>query len=167
MTEAGLKEVETYCYLGPDILGGGIVDIAVQVGEMGDDPTHQGGVGRIPPQGCPQAYGVATSESEGSLVGIPPSGGRDGGGGTKGGGDLHLPPPEKILTFHCNQAHYGPVSGGEAETRATDIQAVVGTLQVGCGGDADSGSGGRTYGGGGGYGRGGDGDRLSRWEDTV
>ena len=36
--------------LGPDILGGGTVGIVVWVRDVCDDPTHQEGVGRIPPQ---------------------------------------------------------------------------------------------------------------------
>ena len=93
---------------------------------------------------------------------IPPIGVCNVGGGTAGGGDLHLPPLEYSCKVHCNQAHYGPMSGGGAETGATGIQAVVGTGRSGCGGDADGGSEGGTDGGGGGDGRGGDGDRLSR-----
>ena len=60
---------------------------------------------------------------------IPPAGGHDGGSGTAGGGYLHLPPPEYGHTVHCNQSHYGPISGGGADTRAKDIQAVVGIYE--------------------------------------
>ena len=56
---------------------------------------------------------------------INPAGGRDGGSGTTGGGYLRLPPPDHGRTVHCDQAHYGPVSGGGAETGAKDIQVVV------------------------------------------
>ena len=44
---------------------------------MGDDPPYREGVGRIPPQGVPQADGEATSVREGRRVGIPPSGGHN------------------------------------------------------------------------------------------
>ena len=57
-------------------------------------------------------------------------------------------------------------SGG-ADTRAKSVQAVVVTVQSGCGGDAYGGLIGRTDGWGGGDGRDGDGDRLSQWEDNV
>ena len=79
---------------------------------------------------------------------ILPAGGRDGGIRTAEGGDLRILPPEHGHTVHCNQSHYGPVSGGRAETGAKDIQAVVGTGQDGCGRDADGGSGGGMGGGG-------------------
>ena len=45
-----------------------------------------------------------------------PTGGGDGIDGNKGGGDLCIPPPEHGRTVHCNQAHYGSVSGGGAGT---------------------------------------------------
>ena len=35
----------------------------------------------------------ATLAREGSSVGIPPAGGRDGGGGAQGGGNLRTQPP--------------------------------------------------------------------------
>ena len=47
--------------LGPDILGGGPVGNYLRVIDVGHDPTHWEGVGRIPPQGGPQADGEATS----------------------------------------------------------------------------------------------------------
>ena len=59
---------------------------------------------------------------------IPPARIRDGKSGTAGDGDLHLPSPEHGHTVHYNQGHYGPVSGGETETRAKDIQAIVGSV---------------------------------------
>ena len=86
-------------------------------------------------------------------MGISPDGGRDGRGGTTGGGDLHILPPEHSCTVYCDQDHYGPVSGGGAEARVKGDQAVVGAGLIGCGGDADGGLGGRTDGGGGGDGR--------------
>ena len=84
---------------------------------------------------------------------IPPVGGSDGGGGNVGGGDLRLLPPENSHTVYCDQAQYKPVYCGGAETGATGIQAVVGTEQVVCGGDADGVSGGGTDLGGGGDGQ--------------
>ena len=67
---------------------------------------------------------------EGRRVGIPPTGGCDGKGITAGGGDLRLPPPEHGCKVYCNQAHYGPVSGGGVETGAKGVQAVVVTGRV-------------------------------------
>ena len=40
--------------LGPDLLGGGPVGNAVQVGDLGDEPTHWECVCHIPPQGGSQ-----------------------------------------------------------------------------------------------------------------
>ena len=59
------------------------------------------------------------------------------------------------------------MSGGGAETGATFIQEVVGTVRGECVGDANSGLGGGTGRGRRGYGWGGDRDRLIQWEDTV
>ena len=54
--------------------------------------------------------------------------------------------------------------GGGEETAAKGVQAVVGAVQGGCGGDADDGRGGETdRGGGGGDRRDGDGYILSWW----
>ena len=98
---------------------------------------------------------------------IPPSVGHDGRGGTVGGGDLRLPPPEHSHTVYCDQDHYGPVSGGGAENGVVGLQAVVGAGRNVCGGDSDGVSGGRTDGGGEGDVWDGDGKRLSRWEDYL
>ena len=111
--------------------------MVVQVGDVGDDTTHRKGVGRVPPQCGPQADWEATSAREGRHVDLPLSGGSNGGGGTTGGGDLHLPPLEQTCTVHCNQSHYGPETGGGADTRATGIQALVGIGRGGCGENAD------------------------------
>ena len=115
---------------------------------MGDNPTHWEGVGRIPPQGGLQTDGELNLVREGRRVEITPAGGRDGGVGTEGGGYLRLPPPEKTRTVHCDQAHYGPVSSGGAETGATGLQEVVIEGCGGCEGDADGILGGGTDGGG-------------------
>ena len=65
---------------------------------------------------------------------IPSSGGNDGVGGPAGGGDLNISPLKHSCTVYCDQAHYGPVSGGGAEIGAAGLQAVVGAVQGGCGG---------------------------------
>ena len=115
---------------------------------MGHDPTHREGVGRIPPQGGPQADMEDTLDREGRRVDIPPAGRCDGGGGPAGGGDLCLLPPEHSRTVYCDQAYYVPVSGGGAETRAMGIQEVVVAGMGGCEGDTYGGSGGGKDGGG-------------------
>ena len=58
---------------------------------------------------------------KGRNVGIPPTEGRDGGGGTAGGGDLRLPPLEHSPNVYCDQAHYGPVSGYGADVGAKGV----------------------------------------------
>ena len=73
------------------MLGVGPVGNVVRVGDLGDNPLHWEGVGRIPPQGGPQADRVETLAKEVSRMGIPPSEGCDGGGGTAEGGDLRIP----------------------------------------------------------------------------
>ena len=67
-----------------------------------------------------------------------------------GGGDLSLPPQENSRKVNCNQAHYGPVSGGGAEAGVKGCQSVLGALRLGHGGGVDGGSGGRIDRGGGG-----------------
>ena len=153
--------------LGPDLLGVGPVGHDLWFRDMGDDPPHWNIFGRVQPQGGPQPDRGETSVREEQRTGIPPSGGRNDGGCTAGGRDLHILPPEHSHTVYCDQAHYGPVSGGGAEARVKGSQAVVVSGRVGCGGYADSGSGGGMGGGGIGDGWYGDVDRLSRWEDHV
>ena len=72
-------------------------------------------------------------------MGIYPSEGRGGGGGISGGGNLCLLPPEHSSTIYCNQAHYGPVSGGGAEAGVKGDQTVVVAGRTVCGGDVDGG----------------------------
>ena len=90
-------------------------------------------------------------------MGSSPTGGHNGGGGIVGGRDLHLPPPEHSHIVYCDQAHYGPMSGGGAEDGVKYDQVVMVTGQNRFGGDADRSLGGRTDVGGGGNGRDGDG----------
>ena len=72
----------------------------------------------------------ATSDRDGRSVDISFAGARDEGSRTAGGGDLRLLPPEHGCTLNHDQYHYGPVSGGGAETGAKDIQSVLGTGRV-------------------------------------
>ena len=132
-----------------DILGGGTVSYVVQFGEVDDDPLHWGGIGWIPSQVGPQADGEANLVKEVLRVGIPPSGGCYGGGGTSRSEDLCLLSLEHSRAVYCDQAHYGPVSSSGLETRSKVVQEVVGTGQVVCVGDSDSGLGGGTDGVGG------------------
>ena len=76
--------------------------------------------------------------------------GSDGGVDIIGGGDLHLPPPEHRHKVHFGQAHYGPVYGGREAYGVTCGQALVGTVRLGIGRDADGVSVGVTDRGGGG-----------------
>ena len=93
-TDKGAEERGCGCPdLGTYILGGVPVGNVLHVRDMGDDPTHQEGVERIPPQGGLQADREATLERELWRVDIPPAVGRNVGGSTAGGGDLHLPLP--------------------------------------------------------------------------
>ena len=89
---------------------------------MGDDTVNWEGVGRISPQGEPQADGTATLEGGRQEVGVSPSDGRYGGVVVTGGGYLCLLHPEYSRTVHYNQDHYGPVSGGGEVSGVTDVQ---------------------------------------------
>ena len=63
---------------------------------------------------------------------IPPTEGRNGGGGTAGGGYLCLPLLEHSHIVYCKQARYGPLYVCRAENRDTGLQEVVGSGQGGC-----------------------------------
>ena len=101
--------------LGTYLLGNGSVGHAVRVRNVGHYTPHWECLGNIPPQGGPQAYREATSERKVRHIGIPPARGHNGGCGITGGGYLRLPSLEHSHIVYCNQAHYGPVSGGGAE----------------------------------------------------
>ena len=113
-----------------DLRGGSSGGYALRVVDLGNDTADWKGVGRIPQQGFLQADRKTSSESTGWWMGVSNSGGIHGGGGTKGGGDLHLPPLEHSRTFHCDQAHYGRMSGGGAEAGVKGGQAVVGAARL-------------------------------------
>ena len=79
-------------------------------------------------------------------MGVPPSDRDNGRGGSAGGGELHCPKPEQSCTVHCNQDHYGPVSGVKATPRDNGVKAVVIAGVYEPGREVDSGSGERTGG---------------------
>ena len=68
-------------------------------------------------------------------MGISPSGKSDCGERVTGGGDLRLLPQEYSRTFHCVQAHCGPVSIGGEASGVTIVQAMVEAGSLGIGGD--------------------------------
>ena len=105
-----------------DFCGIGSGGHAIWVGDVGHDTEHWEGLGRIPLQSGPQYDREKTSESTGRWMGVYPSGGSDGGGGIAGGGYLRIPSPEHSRKVHCNQAHYGPVSGGGTEYGVNGVQ---------------------------------------------
>ena len=135
-----------------NLRGSGPGGPAVWVGDMGDENLHWDGVGRIPPQGGPQADGTETSEGEGCEVVVSSTDRSNVGGGVTGGGDPRLPPTEHSHTVHRDQTHYGNVSGGREASWVTGVQSVVGSGRFGLGGDADGVLGGGTGGEGGGDG---------------
>ena len=79
--------------IGKYLIGGGAIVHYVRVRDMGPGAANEEGVGRIPPQGGPQADGVTTAEGKGLRLGLLPAGRFDGGGGFAGGGYLRLPTP--------------------------------------------------------------------------
>ena len=92
----GCPDIGTY------LLGSGAIGLDVRVRDMGTDTVHEEGVGRIPPQGGPQADGAETAEGAGRRRDLLPDGGCDGGDGFSGGGDLCLPPPEHSSSIYCD-----------------------------------------------------------------
>ena len=69
---------------------------------MDPDAAHELGVGQIPPQGGPQADGMATAKGLVRRLGLPTSGVCDGGSGVAGDGDLNIRPPEHSSAIYCN-----------------------------------------------------------------
>ena len=69
---------------------------------MGPDAAYEEGIGRIPPQGGPQADGAAAMEEVGQRLGLTPYGGCDGVGRVAGVGDLRLSSPEHSSAIYCN-----------------------------------------------------------------
>ena len=45
-------------------------------------------------------------------------------------GDIRRLPPEHSGTDHCNQTHYGSVSGGKASPLVAGVPAVVGEVEL-------------------------------------
>ena len=111
---------------------------------MRNETTHWECFEKIPPQGGPQDNRNTTSARTGWWVGVSLARERDSRGGIIGGGDLCLPSPEYSCTVHCDQAHYGSVSGGGAEDRFKGGQTVMGSGRLGLGGDVEGVSGGGT-----------------------
>ena len=63
VADMGLDQGGGLCLgLGTDILRGGAVGPAIQIQDMGDEATHQEGIGQISPQGEPQDDVEATYE---------------------------------------------------------------------------------------------------------
>ena len=153
-----------YPDLGIDLFGGGPVGHAVLVRYMVHDPLHWEGVGWIPPHWERQTEKESTLAGKVICLDLPPSGGRNAGGGNAGGGDLRLPTKEHSCTVYCDEAHYGPVSGGRSDNGFKGDQGVAEAGYIVCGGDVEGGLVGGIDGGEGGDGRYGDGYRLSWWK---
>ena len=69
---------------------------------MGPDAAYEEGVGRIPPQGGPQADGTEAAEGTGHRLGLTLYGGCDVGGRIIGVGDLSISSPEHSSAIYCN-----------------------------------------------------------------
>ena len=80
--------------LGKNLPGSGPGGPAVWVGDVGDDTTHWGGVGRITQQVGTQADETTTLEGGRREVGVSPTVRSYGRGGVTGVGELRLLPPE-------------------------------------------------------------------------
>ena len=100
-----------YLDLGENLSGGGSGGPDLRVGDVGDDTIYWENFGQISPQGGPQDDRKTTSERTGWWMVLSTDIGSDGGGRITGGLDLRLLLPEHSRTVHCDQVHYGPVSG--------------------------------------------------------
>ena len=112
---------------------------------------HQEDAGRLSPPGDIATDGVAANIEGGWEMGLPTSGYGNGRCGLLGGGDECRLPPEHSCTCHCNQTHYGSVSGGGAAPWEAGTPEVLGTGDLGPGGDAGGCKGGRDIRVGGGW----------------
>ena len=90
-------------------------------------------------------------------MGVPTFGGSDGSSGTRGGGDIHPPPPEYHSPIHRDSSDIRAVSGDGAAARSAGCTAMVGAGGSGARGQ-DKGGGGDN-GGGGAEGQGENGER--------
>ena len=106
----------------------------LQVGDVGDVPTHWEDAGWVSPLVDPMTYRAASKTAGGWKMSVPTSCGGDVGSGVGGGGDLRCPPPEHSCTFYCNHNHYGSVSEGRAAPGSTSFLAMVVTIIYGLGG---------------------------------
>ena len=66
-------------HIGTYLLGDGAIGPAMRVRDTSPDTTYEEGVGQIPLQGGPKADGTATAEGLVQRMGLPTSGGCDGG----------------------------------------------------------------------------------------
>ena len=99
-------------YLRGTLCGGIPGSSFVCVRDVGDDTMHWKYYGRNTTQVGPQADGAVILDRGLWWLGLSPAGGIYHVGMVTGGEDIRLPLPEHSHTFHCNQAHYVPVSGG-------------------------------------------------------
>ena len=91
------------------------------VGDVGYVPAHWEDLGQLPPQGGPQIDKAENAEGSGWELGVHPTVGGYGVGGTVGGGYLRQLPPEHSCTVHCSQYQYIPMSSGRATPRNKGI----------------------------------------------
>ena len=67
---------------------------------MSPDAAYEEGIGKIPPQGGPQADINAAVEGAGHRMSLPTYGGCNGGSGVAGDGDLRLLSPEHSIEVY-------------------------------------------------------------------
>ena len=91
---------------------------------MSPDAAYEEGVGRILPQGGPQADFTANAEGLVWRLVLPTSRGCNVRSGLAVGGYLRIRPPEYSIAIYFDQNYYGPVSGVKAEPRAKGDNAV-------------------------------------------
>ena len=89
--------------------GGGTGGADFRVGDVGADPPHGTGPGKFSTQGRALDNWKIAKETEGGGMGIPTTGGIDGGGGIWGDRGLHLKESENVRAIHCDEANYGPL----------------------------------------------------------
>ena len=102
--------------LGDVLQGSGTDSASIWVREVGADPPHGTGPGKLPSRGC-KMYNRETAEETGGWgLGISTAGGSDVGGRLLGDRVFYHKEVEHVCAVRCNAAYYGPLQEDGVES---------------------------------------------------